>query len=266
MFDFCSSTSSVLRADLDPLVVVVDGDRQDLLGLLLADHVLVEERVDLVRLGELVELQLGGLGELLLDDLVAEVDALVADVDAGAGDELLDLLLDLPQNEHFSRSESPNFAMPPCLPRSTSRPGARSRPARTGCESTTPSAAAAASSGVILAARDDLVDDPVLLGLLGRHDEVAVGVLARSSPSSGRCARRGSRPAAAGSGGSPWPGSRCRRPGPERRRAAGGSGRASAAARTACRGAPAASSTAAAEAAWPITIVDTSGLMYCMVS
>ena len=40
--------------------------------------------------------QLGGLGELLLDDLVAQVDALVADVDAWAGDELLDLLLALP--------------------------------------------------------------------------------------------------------------------------------------------------------------------------
>ena len=40
--------------------------------------------------------QLGGLGELLLDDLVAQVDALVADVDARAGDELLDLLLALP--------------------------------------------------------------------------------------------------------------------------------------------------------------------------
>jgi hypothetical protein len=85
----------VLRADLDPLVVVVDRDRQDLLRGLLSDHVLVEERVDLLRLGELLELELGGLGELLLDDLVAQVDALVADVHAGSGDELLDLLLRL---------------------------------------------------------------------------------------------------------------------------------------------------------------------------
>src|SRR3712207_8442680 len=35
------------------------------------------------------------LGELLFDDLVAQVDALVADVHAGARDELLDLLLRL---------------------------------------------------------------------------------------------------------------------------------------------------------------------------
>src|SRR3712207_4660140 len=39
--------------------------------------------------------QVRGLRELFLDDLVAEVDALVADVDPGASDELLDLLLAL---------------------------------------------------------------------------------------------------------------------------------------------------------------------------
>jgi hypothetical protein len=86
----------VLGAHLDPLVMVVHGDGQDLLRLLLSNDVFVEERVDLCRLGELVELELGGLGELLLDDLVAQVDALVADVDAGAGDQLLHLLLTLP--------------------------------------------------------------------------------------------------------------------------------------------------------------------------
>jgi hypothetical protein len=35
------------------LVVVVDRDRQDLLGVVLADHVLVEDRCDLVRRGQL---------------------------------------------------------------------------------------------------------------------------------------------------------------------------------------------------------------------
>ena len=39
--------------------------------------------------------KLGGAVELLVDDLVAEIDALVADVDAGAGDQLLDLPLGL---------------------------------------------------------------------------------------------------------------------------------------------------------------------------
>src|SRR6266480_696451 len=82
-------------AGLDALVVVVHGHRQGLLGRVLADHVRVEELVDLPRLGQAVPLELGGLSELFLDDLVAEVDALVAYVHAWAGDELLDLLLTL---------------------------------------------------------------------------------------------------------------------------------------------------------------------------
>src|SRR5262249_52806052 len=82
-------------AELDALVVVVDGHGQDPLGVVLADDVVVQELEDLTRLGQLVEAQLGGLGQLLLDDLVAQVDALVADVHAGPGDQLLDLLLGL---------------------------------------------------------------------------------------------------------------------------------------------------------------------------
>ena len=61
----------------------------------LADDVLVEELVDLVWLGKLGEAHLLGAGQLLFDDLVAQLDALIADVDAGAGDQLLDLLLRL---------------------------------------------------------------------------------------------------------------------------------------------------------------------------
>src|SRR5690606_21708153 len=86
---------AALLAGLDALVVVVDRDRERALGALLADDVGVEELEDLTRLGELDEPQLARLGELLLDDLIAELDALVADVDAGAGDQLLDLLLAL---------------------------------------------------------------------------------------------------------------------------------------------------------------------------
>ena len=41
-----------LLLDLDPLVVVVDGDRELLLRLFLADHVLVEELLDLGRRGQ----------------------------------------------------------------------------------------------------------------------------------------------------------------------------------------------------------------------
>ena len=83
------------RTGLHPLVMVVDGDREDLLCVLLADDVVIEELEDLPRLGEVLEGQLGGVFALLGDDVVTQVDALVADVHAGAGDEFLDLLLRL---------------------------------------------------------------------------------------------------------------------------------------------------------------------------
>jgi hypothetical protein len=75
--------------------VLVDGDREALLRLLLPDDVLVEEGLDLVGLRQR---RPGGDGLGLLvvgDDLVTDVDALVADVDGGAGYELLDFVLRL---------------------------------------------------------------------------------------------------------------------------------------------------------------------------
>ena len=75
--------------------MVVDGDRQRSLGGVLADHVLVQDFEDLARLGEVLELEDGRSGELLVDDLVTEIDALVADVDARACNQLLDLSLRL---------------------------------------------------------------------------------------------------------------------------------------------------------------------------
>jgi len=81
---------------LHALVVVVDGNRQRSLGRVLADDVLVEDLVDLDGLRQRVELEARGRRQLLVDDLVAEIDALVADVDPGARDQLLDLTLGLP--------------------------------------------------------------------------------------------------------------------------------------------------------------------------
>jgi len=80
-----------------PLVVVVHGDGQDLLWLLLADDVLIESDLDGTGVRQLGDLRLGArrLQHLLFDDLLTEVDAFVADVDALAGNELADLLLAL---------------------------------------------------------------------------------------------------------------------------------------------------------------------------
>jgi hypothetical protein len=96
MLDLSSSTSSSrASAGVDALVVVVDRHRQRLLGLLLPDHVLVERRLDLLRRRDLRD-RLRDLALLVLgEDLVAEGDALVADVDRRAGDELPDRVLGL---------------------------------------------------------------------------------------------------------------------------------------------------------------------------
>src|SRR5262249_15529500 len=86
---------AVLVPHLDALVVVVDRDRERALRLLLRDDVVIERGADLLRLREVVEVEGRGSRELLVDDLVAEIDALVADVHARTGDELLDLALRL---------------------------------------------------------------------------------------------------------------------------------------------------------------------------
>src|SRR5713226_294859 len=87
----------VLRKVLEPLVVVVDSDREDLLRQLLADHVLVEDVADLARRRQV---GLGGLAALvrralLADDVVAQLYALIADKYGGAGDKFPHLVLAL---------------------------------------------------------------------------------------------------------------------------------------------------------------------------
>src|ERR687892_401074 len=72
---------------------------------------------------------------------------------------------DFPQKEHFRRSESPNLATAPSL----GSPRLGPRILRL---SVAPSAHLDERSR-----RDDVVHDAVVLGLLGRHDEVPVGVL-----------------------------------------------------------------------------------------
>ena len=95
MFDFASSTSLFLVPCVEALVVIVDRDREHPLGVILADHVVVEDRADLARRGHAVaRLHQGGL-VLFADDVHAQLDAFIADEHGRAGDQLADLVLAL---------------------------------------------------------------------------------------------------------------------------------------------------------------------------
>ena len=80
-----------------PLVVVVDGDREHPLGRLLSDHILVQVGLDLAGRGQVAArlARVVGRGKLVANDLVAQVDALVADEDRRPGDQFLHLVLAL---------------------------------------------------------------------------------------------------------------------------------------------------------------------------
>src|SRR5262249_54667936 len=147
---------AVVGAHLDALVVVVDSDRERPLGLFLADDVVVELAVDLLRPRQVGEVERRGSRELLVDDLVAEIDALVADVDAGAGDQLLDLALRLPAEAAEELLVA--FARARHVDPSPREPlGRRLRPRD-------------------VAMRNHRVDDAVLLGFLGAHEEIALHI------------------------------------------------------------------------------------------
>jgi hypothetical protein len=80
---------------VDPLVVVVHRHREALLGAVLSDDVLVEDVIYLFRLRDIAKpkILVDVFIKLFFDYLVAELDAFVADVDAGARDEFTYLLL-----------------------------------------------------------------------------------------------------------------------------------------------------------------------------
>jgi hypothetical protein len=75
------------------LVVVMNSDREHLLGVVLPDDVVVENLADFLRRWNAVTrfTQRGLL--LLLNDVLAQLDAFIADEHRPAGDELAHLLL-----------------------------------------------------------------------------------------------------------------------------------------------------------------------------
>src|SRR6202023_912267 len=88
---------------VEPLVMVVDGDREHLLGMVLADDVVVEDFADLLRRRDAVaRFHQRGL-VLLADDVHAQLDAFVADEDGRPGNELAHLVLALAAERAIER-------------------------------------------------------------------------------------------------------------------------------------------------------------------
>jgi hypothetical protein len=75
--------------------MVVDGHGQNLLGAILANHVLIKRFLDLFGAGQAVTAALGVFLDFLPDDVVAKIDAFVADKNGRACNQLADFLLAL---------------------------------------------------------------------------------------------------------------------------------------------------------------------------
>src|SRR5262249_11210710 len=98
-----------LHPGADALVMVIDGDAERLLGAILPDDVLVELVENLLGSGNLAggDTRLDG-GLLFLDDLAAQVHALIADVDATRPrDQALHLILTFATERAAIRHASP---------------------------------------------------------------------------------------------------------------------------------------------------------------
>jgi hypothetical protein len=75
--------------------MIVDGDREHLLGVALADHVIVQHLADFLRRrNAIARLHQRGF-VLLTDDVHAQFNALVADENRGPRDQLADFVLAL---------------------------------------------------------------------------------------------------------------------------------------------------------------------------
>ena len=75
--------------------MLVDGDGQALLGFVLSDHIFVKKAFDLAGLWQRRPRRNGFSLLIVGDDLIADVNALVADVDGGTGNEFLNFILRL---------------------------------------------------------------------------------------------------------------------------------------------------------------------------
>src|SRR4029079_12563816 len=149
-----------LLLDLDPLVVVVDRDGQLLFGPLLADHVLVQELLDLGRRGQRRADAARLEAVVVRDDVVADLDTLVADEHRRARDELPYVVLIL-----VAERAAKDFRLAVLLDH-----GRAHAPA-------TPGLLRGRTSERLGTLADDIIDNTVFLPLVRRHDVVPLSVV-----------------------------------------------------------------------------------------
>src|SRR5439155_6904823 len=93
----------VLGLVIEALVVIVDSDREHLLGMALADHIVVENLADFLRRrNPVARLHQRGL-VFLTDDVHAQFDTFVADEYGGTRDQFADLVLALAAERAIQR-------------------------------------------------------------------------------------------------------------------------------------------------------------------
>src|SRR6185436_2145722 len=87
----------------DSLVVLIDRDGQTLLRFVLANDVLFEESFDLAGLGQRWPRSYRLSLLFIADNLITDVDALVADIDGGTCNEFLNFVLRFPAKRTTQR-------------------------------------------------------------------------------------------------------------------------------------------------------------------
>src|SRR5579862_5563264 len=135
---------------VDSLVMVVDRDRENFLGALLSDHILVEDPLDFGGFGHRRALAEGLLAvSLLRDYVVTKIDAFVANINRRAGNQLSNFVLAL------AAKRANQVARAVVMLGHTASRGSLGRPS----------------------ANDYLINQSVFNRLLRRHEIVAIGVL-----------------------------------------------------------------------------------------
>ena len=79
---------ALVEAIIEALIVIVNSDCEDFLGLHLADDILVKNRIDFLRLGQLVATRVTTVLELLANDVITELDAFITDEDGWTSNQL----------------------------------------------------------------------------------------------------------------------------------------------------------------------------------